>query len=104
MSVYESMIQVGCRADEKFYSVMVRGCLQLHHASEALEVIRAAYKLPSSMSSGPRIVGVEGLDELCSKLKAFGAQASVEELTAELDRRGLRQGGSRGARAPIKNG
>jgi pentatricopeptide repeat protein len=104
LSVYESMIQEACRADEKFYSVLARGCLQLHHPSQAIEVIRAAYKLPSSMSTGPGIVGVEGFDELCSKLRASGEQAAVEELTAELDRRGLRRGGSKGGKAPIKTG
>jgi hypothetical protein len=29
------MIQEGCRDDEKFYSVLARGCLQLHHPSPA---------------------------------------------------------------------
>jgi len=104
LSVYESMIQEGCRADEKFYSVLARGCLQLHHPSQAIEVIRASYKLPSSMSSGPGIVGVEGFDELCSKLKASGEQAAVEELTAELNRRGLRRGVGNAGKAPIKIG
>jgi len=104
LSVYESMIHEGCRADEKFYSVLARGCLQLHHPSQAIEVIRAAYKLPSSMSSGPGIVGVEGFHELCSKLKACGEQAAVDELTAELDRRGVRHGFSNGGKAPIKIG
>eukprot|EP00930_Biecheleria_cincta_P104744 TRINITY_DN9714_c0_g1_i5.p1 TRINITY_DN9714_c0_g1~~TRINITY_DN9714_c0_g1_i5.p1 ORF type:complete len:867 (+),score=189.92 TRINITY_DN9714_c0_g1_i5:92-2692(+) len=104
LAVYDSMIQGGCRADAKFYSVLVRGCLQLHQPAKAIQVIRAAYKLPSTVSSGPSIVGVEGLEELCSKLKASGEQAAVEEFTAELERSGRQHFSSKSGRAPIKNG
>lgn len=35
---------------------------------QAIEVIKAAYKLESTLPHGPRVVGVEGLDELLSKI------------------------------------
>jgi len=94
LAVYESMIQQGCRADEKFYSVLVRGCVQLHQTATAIQIIRAAYKLSSDVSSGPGVVGVEGLEGICSKLKVSGEHAAVQELEAELEHWGLRQRGS----------
>eukprot|EP00439_Symbiodinium_sp_Y106_P023694 s5439_g2.t3 len=78
LSVYEKMIKEGCRADEKFYAVLARGCLQLHQPGKAMEVIRAAYNLPgSSLPSGPRAVGVEGLEELLQKIGKEEQESSL---------------------------
>ncbi|OLP79066.1 Pentatricopeptide repeat-containing protein [Symbiodinium microadriaticum] len=83
LSVYEKMIKEGCRADEKFYAVLARGCLQLHQPGKAMEVIRAAYNLPgSSLPSGPRAVGVEGLEELLQKIGKEEQELQVEGGTA----------------------
>mmetsp|Transcript_72746 Transcript_72746/g.170568 ORF Transcript_72746/g.170568 Transcript_72746/m.170568 type:complete len:869 (-) Transcript_72746:213-2819(-) len=91
LSVYEKMIKEGCRADEKFYAVLARGCLQLHQPGKAMEVIRAAYNLPgSSLPSGPRAVGVEGLEELLQKI-GKEEQEAADELSQELKKNGVQQ-------------
>mmetsp|Transcript_13840 Transcript_13840/g.32962 ORF Transcript_13840/g.32962 Transcript_13840/m.32962 type:complete len:870 (-) Transcript_13840:297-2906(-) len=94
LGVYESMIKEGCRADEKFYAVLARGCLQLHQPIKAIEVIRAAYRLPSSLPSGPRAVGVEGLEDLLHRIGKEEQDAS-DELTEELKKHGVQIGGSK---------
>ncbi|CAE7241489.1 unnamed protein product [Symbiodinium sp. CCMP2592] len=95
LSVYEKMIKEGCRADEKFYAVLARGCLQLHQPGKALEVIRAAYNLPgSSLPSGPRAVGVEGLEELLQKI-GKEEQEAADELTQELKTNGVQTAGAK---------
>ncbi|CAJ1378370.1 unnamed protein product, partial [Effrenium voratum] len=88
LGVYETMIKEGCHADEKFYAVLVRGCLQLHQPLKAIEVVKAAYKLDSSLPHGPRVVGVEGLDDLLNKI-AKEEQDAAEALRSELQKRGL---------------
>ena len=35
LGVYETMIKEGCHADEKFYAVLARGCVQLHQPLKA---------------------------------------------------------------------
>ena len=35
LGVYETMIKEGCHADEKFYGVLARGCVQLHQPLKA---------------------------------------------------------------------
>eukprot|EP00913_Durusdinium_trenchii_P032374 g30311.t2 len=65
---FTDLFQEGCNADEKFYAVLARGCLQLHQPLKAVEVIKAAYKLESALPHPARLVGVEGLDELLSKI------------------------------------
>ncbi|CAE7411948.1 unnamed protein product [Symbiodinium sp. CCMP2456] len=95
LSVYEKMIKEGCRADEKFYAVLARGCLQLHQPGKAMEVIRAAYNLPgSSLPSGPRAVGVEGLEELLQKI-GKEEQEAADELTQELKNYGVQTAGAK---------
>lgn len=89
LGVYETMIKEGCNADEKFYAVLARGCLQLHQPLKAVEVIKAAYKLESALPHPARLVGVEGLDELLSKI-GKEEQEAVEVLRAELQRCGVR--------------
>ncbi|CAE6940013.1 unnamed protein product [Symbiodinium natans] len=95
LGVYENMIKEGCRADEKFYAVLARGCLQLHQPTKAIEVIRAAHHLPgSSLPSGPRAVGVEGLEELLQKI-GKEEQEAADELTQDLKNHGVQIGGAK---------
>ena len=42
--------------------------VERHADFEAVEVIRAAYHLESPLPHGPRVVGVEGLEELLQKI------------------------------------
>lgn len=83
LGVYETMIKEGCHADEKFYAVLARGCVQLHQPLKAVEVIKAAYRLQSSLPHGPRVVGVEGLEELLSKISK-DEPAAADALRSEL--------------------
>lgn len=86
LAVYEDMIKERCNADEKFYGVLVKGCLQLHQPTKAIDVIRAAYKLPgSSFSSGPRVVGVDALDEMLQKISKEEPDA-CKQLSDELQK------------------
>ena len=64
-----------CAIDAKFYSVLVRGCIQLHQLLTAVDVVRATYHLPGgALSSRSRPVGTEPrtLEELARKLKTSG--------------------------------
>merc|ERR1719197_165325 len=80
MALHDTMVaDAGCRTDEKFYAVLARGCLQLHHPLKAVEVVRAAYRLPGHSLAEPankdsRPVGVEAraLDEVDARLRGGG--------------------------------
>merc|ERR1719311_1585858 len=89
--VYKKMIEEsGCQPDEKFYSALVRGCLQAGALEKAVSVVRCAYHLPGSglTTSRGTPVGLETrvLDEVIAKLKAGGArdQETAAALLAEL--------------------
>lgn len=88
LGVYETMIKEGCHADEKFYAVLARGCVQLHQPLKAVEVIKAAYRLQSSLPHGPRVVGVEGLEEILLKISK-DEPAAADALRSELGGRGV---------------
>jgi len=83
LAVHNTMVESGCTADEKFYAVLARGCLQLHQPLKAIEVVRAAYRLPGHGLAEParrdtRPVGVEAraLDEVAARLRAGGKEES----------------------------
>merc|ERR1719443_2256602 len=96
LTLHDTMIaDAGCWADEKFYGVLARGCLQLHSPFKAVEVVRAAYQLPGHNLATPprqsRPVGVDmqALEDICAKLHAGGneeqeAVASLKKDLAEL--------------------
>eukprot|EP00931_Biecheleriopsis_adriatica_P109517 TRINITY_DN8377_c0_g1_i1.p1 TRINITY_DN8377_c0_g1~~TRINITY_DN8377_c0_g1_i1.p1 ORF type:complete len:853 (-),score=199.84 TRINITY_DN8377_c0_g1_i1:178-2736(-) len=90
LAVHEDLIKERCHADEKFYGVLVKGCLQLHQPLKAIDVIRAAYKLSGgSLTSGPRIVGVEALEEMLQKISKEEPDACMQ-LTKELEQNKIR--------------
>merc|ERR1719311_1960614 len=64
----------GCQPDEKFYSALVRGCLQAGALEKAVSVVRCAHHLPGSglTTSRGTPVGLETrvFDEVIAKLKA----------------------------------
>jgi len=118
LALHDTMVaDAGCWTDDKFYAVLARGCLQLHQPLKALEVVRAAYLLPCSLSKparrDARAVGVEAraLEEVVLKLQASGKeeQDALAMLTTDLlELRGIRledlrshagaTGGSRGGK------
>merc|ERR1719316_2303509 len=88
MALHDTMVaDAGCRVDEKFYAVLARGCLQLHQPLKAIDVVRAAYRLPGHSLAEParkdaRPVGVEAraLDEVAARLRG-GNQDERDEIT-----------------------
>jgi len=100
LTLHDTMVaDIGCWTDEKFYAVLARGCLQLHQPMKAVEVVRAAYLLPCSLSQPARrdgrFVGVEAraLEEVVLKLQAGGKEEhdALAKLGADLyEARGLR--------------
>merc|ERR1719401_70013 len=93
MSLHDTMVaDAACKVDEKFYAVLIRGCVQMHQPLKAVDVVRAAYQLPGTNLAQPtkvgRPVGVDSkaLDELAAKLRAAGAeeQEALDSLSAHL--------------------
>eukprot|EP00933_Yihiella_yeosuensis_P017785 TRINITY_DN14796_c0_g1_i2.p1 TRINITY_DN14796_c0_g1~~TRINITY_DN14796_c0_g1_i2.p1 ORF type:complete len:704 (-),score=169.57 TRINITY_DN14796_c0_g1_i2:263-2374(-) len=91
---HEQAVSEGCRLDEKFYAVLAKGCMQMHEPLKAIEVIRAAYKMPGS-SLTPTSLKTPGmetfvLEEICSKLSSIQeASAALKELLKDLQMRGV---------------
>jgi len=94
MTLHDTMMaDAGCTADEKFYAVLARGCMQLHQPLKAVEVVRAAFQLPGHSLAEPankhcRPIGVESraLDELAGRLRSGGQEESdaLTQLKADL--------------------
>jgi len=93
LSLHDTMVNDGCRTDEKFYAVLARGCLQLHQPLKAVEVVRAAFLLPAHNLAVParkdaRPIGVEqrALDEVTCRLRSGGKdeQDALSGLAADL--------------------
>jgi len=106
LEVYNNMVNDGCPGDEKFYTVLARGFLQLHMPMKAIDVIRASYKLAGNLPTGARAVGVEALEEICSKIRSFGPeeQKAADALLEELRASGIRLGGGRYRGAAVQAG
>lgn len=93
LSLHDTMVSdVGCTADKKLYSVLVRGCLQLHQPGKAVEVVRAAHLVPGHSLKVPTghapAVGLDmtTLDELAARLQAGGVEEKhqLSKLAADL--------------------
>jgi len=82
----------GCVIDMKFYTVFLRGCLQLRSPCKAVEVVRAAYRLPCHNLALPPantpIAGIEpaAMRELFENLQtgSEGDQEVLEKLISDL--------------------
>lgn len=83
-----------CRVDEKFYGVLVKGCLTLQQPQKAVEVVKAAYP---SQCRAPVGVELKTLEDLAARLQVED-KAALAELTADLERHGVRLGASTGGR------
>jgi pentatricopeptide repeat protein len=102
IALMQTLADSGCATDEKFFAVLARGCLQLHQPLKAVEVVRAAYRLPGhslpeSTRPNARPIGIEtrALEEVASRLQAGGQeeQEVLAQLNADLfEYRGLRIG------------
>jgi len=97
LAIHETMVAEGCSVDDKFYAVLAKGCLQNHQPMKAIEVIRAAYRLPGTSLGRPaRAVGVDSwtLQEIFSKLRACGQEekAALDQLSQDLEEQGVNVG------------
>eukprot|EP00933_Yihiella_yeosuensis_P062875 TRINITY_DN65898_c0_g1_i1.p1 TRINITY_DN65898_c0_g1~~TRINITY_DN65898_c0_g1_i1.p1 ORF type:complete len:741 (+),score=192.55 TRINITY_DN65898_c0_g1_i1:100-2223(+) len=93
-STYENAVKDGCRLDDRFFGVLAKGCLQRNQPLKAVEVVRAAYRLPgTSLACPARTVGIDSqtLDEICRQLRSAGQQeqAALERLQHDLQGSGV---------------
>jgi pentatricopeptide repeat protein len=109
LTLHDTMVKDGCSPDQKLYTGLVRGCLQLHAPQKAADVVRAAYLLPGSglaspkSSSKPAGVEMNVIVELCTRLRGSSRenQAEADALAADLVKfRGIRIGNSAGNSSP----
>merc|ERR1719235_2164204 len=48
LALHDQMVLADCPPDEKLYTGLARGCLQLHAPQKAADVVRTAYQLPGT--------------------------------------------------------
>lgn len=89
LKLHDKMIADECITDNKFYTALARGCLQMHQPLKAADVVRASYNLPSSLAvSKGAYVGMERrtLEEIVAKLQSGGGEEvhSLTSLAADL--------------------
>jgi len=83
LSVYNKMIvELGCLPDQKAYSVLLNGCIQVGALKEAVQVARCAYLLPGKdlLESGrsESVVGVEQRIMLTIDCKLINAETQED--------------------------
>merc|ERR1719281_312755 len=103
LALHDTMVSEGCSPDEKLYTGLVRGCIQLHAPRKAVDVIRAAFLLRGSTLAAPKKgfkpAGVEmsAMVEVCASLRSSSKedQAAADALVADLEEiRGICVGSS----------
>eukprot|EP00929_Paragymnodinium_shiwhaense_P045012 TRINITY_DN23051_c0_g1_i1.p1 TRINITY_DN23051_c0_g1~~TRINITY_DN23051_c0_g1_i1.p1 ORF type:complete len:1058 (+),score=256.41 TRINITY_DN23051_c0_g1_i1:128-3301(+) len=112
LALHDTMVaDSGCRVDDKFYAVLAKGCLQLHQPLKAVEVIRAAFRLPghtlSERNAPPIGLETRSLDEVCARLQAGSReeQEALKALAADLSElRGVHIGEGSGRRGGAAGG
>ena len=107
LALHETMItDAGCTPDEKFYSVLARGCLQVGALEKAAAVVRCAHHLPShdmpTSRGAPPGLEPKAVDEVLSKLSASSTkdQGLAAQLSSDLKAAGVRTSRSAPARGP----
>merc|ERR1719409_1949471 len=94
-----------CKVDEKLYSALAKGCLQMNQPLKAVEVVRAAYQLPghslAKAAQQGRPIGIDKytLEEVAVKLQAGteNEQDAFVALAADLTKNhGVHISGSHG--------
>jgi pentatricopeptide repeat protein len=53
LALHDQMVLADCPPDEKLYTGLARGCLQLHSPQKAANVVRTAYQLPGATLAVP---------------------------------------------------
>jgi pentatricopeptide repeat protein len=106
LALHDQMVLADCPPDEKLYTGLVRGCLQLQAPQKAVDVVRTAYQLPggtlavSKKCLAPAGVDMNTLVEICANLHSGSQQdqAAADALAADVEKlRGIRIALHRGA-------
>merc|ERR1719473_2090096 len=99
LALHDQMVLAYCPPDEKLYTGLARGCLQLHAPQKAADVVRTAYQLPGSTvavsKKGFKAAGIEmsTMVEICASLRGGRKedQAVADALAADMEElRGIR--------------
>merc|ERR1719440_921536 len=100
LALHDQMVLADCPPDEKLYTGLARGCLQLHAPQKAVDVVRTAYQLPGatlavSTKKGLAPAGIEmnTIVEVCASLRGGNKedQTSADSLVADMMKfRGVR--------------
>merc|ERR1719478_7662 len=75
LALHDQMVLADCPPDEKLYTGLARGCLQLHAPQKAADVVRTAYQLPgttlavSKKSRAPAGIEMSTMVEVCASLR-----------------------------------
>merc|ERR1719440_1449799 len=99
LELHDQMVLADCPPDEKLYTGLARGCLQLHAPQKAADVVRTAYQLHGSTLAvsrkGLTPAGIEmsTMVEVCASLRGGSKedQTAAENLMADMLKiRGIR--------------
>merc|ERR1719454_2019192 len=75
LALHDQMVLADCPPDEKLYTGLARGCLQLHAPQKAADVVRTAYQLPgatlalSKKGIAPAGIEMSTVVEICASLR-----------------------------------
>merc|ERR1719405_204572 len=76
LALHDQMVLANCPPDEKLYTGLARGCLQLHAPQKAADVVRTAYHLygatlavSTKRSSAPAGIEMSTIVEVCASLR-----------------------------------
>merc|ERR1740138_982383 len=100
LALHDQMVLANCPPDEKLYTGLARGCLQLHAPQKAVDVVRTAYQLPGatlavSTKKGLVQAGIEmsTIVEVCASLSGGSKEdkAAADSLIEDMmNLRGIR--------------
>merc|ERR1719265_2775486 len=93
LALHDQMVLAECPPDEKLYTNLVRGCLQLHAPQKAADVVRAAYQLHgttltvSKKGRAPAGVEMSTMVEVCASLRGGSKEdrAAADSLATTMD-------------------
>merc|ERR1719453_3005939 len=99
LALHDEMVLADCPPDEKLYTGLARGCLQLHAPQKAADVVRTSYRLPGTTlavsKKGLAPVGIEmsAMVEVCASLRSGSKedQAVADNMVTDMmNFRGIR--------------
>ena len=94
LALHDQMVLADCPPDEKFYTGLARGCLQLYAPQKAADVVRTAYQLygttlaVSKKGRAPAGIEMSTMVEVCASLRSGSKedQAVANTLVADMEK------------------